>query len=66
MKANKPLIETNLYLRDPIIRAKIIARSVETSCGVEGIKLNLTAAKAIASRFDIPRRSIKRIYQTIK
>lgn len=65
MKIEKSLIETNPYLTDPIIRAKVIARSVETSCGVEGIKIKLVDAKVIAAKFNIPRRN-KRIYQKIK
>lgn len=66
MKTEKPLIETNPYLKDPVIRAKVIARSVETSCGIEGIKIKLVSAKVIASQFDIPRRGRKRIYQGTK
>lgn len=34
----KPLIETNPYLKDPLLREKLIARSVRTSGGVEGIR----------------------------
>lgn len=34
----KPLIETNPYLKNSVTRKKLIARSVRTSCGVEGIK----------------------------
>ena len=52
----KPLSETNPYLKDPVIRAKVIARSVETSCGVEGIKTTK------AAHIDIPSQGIKRIY----
>lgn len=35
----KSLIETNPYLKDPAMREMLIKRSVETSCGVEGIKV---------------------------
>lgn len=34
----KSLINTNPYLKDEAKRKKLIARSVRTSCGVEGIK----------------------------
>lgn len=53
----KPLIETNPYLKNPKIRGELIARSVRTSCGVEGIKL------APKVKFEISDRKIKRIYQ---
>lgn len=33
----KSLIETNPYLKDAAQRKKLVARSVRTSCGVEGI-----------------------------
>jgi hypothetical protein len=60
MKA-KPLIETNPYLKDPAMRKKLIARSVRTSCGVEGIK-----ASSNIIRFEIPHRKDKKIYKTVK
>jgi hypothetical protein len=60
-----PLSKTNPYLQNPITRKKLIARSVETSCGVEGINITLTQAKIKAAQFNIPRRGNKRIYQTI-
>lgn len=41
MKSKKPLIETNPYLKDPVTRKRVIDRSVVSSCGVEGIELNL-------------------------
>jgi hypothetical protein len=66
MNSQQPLIETNPYLKDPTTRAKVIARSVETSCRVEGINIKLEVAKAIASKFNIPRRGNKRIYQGTK
>lgn len=56
----KPLIETNPYLKDAVTRQKLIARSVRTSCGVEGIK----ARKEKVTRFEIPRRKDKNIYKT--
>lgn len=40
MKRKKPLSETNHYLKDPEIRKKLAERSVRTSSGVEGIKLD--------------------------
>ena len=42
----KPLIETNPYLKDANMRRALVARSVRTSCGVEGIKKNSTASAA--------------------
>jgi hypothetical protein len=60
-----PLSKTNPYLQNPITRKKLIARSVETSCGVEGITITLTQAKIKGAQFSIPRRGNKRIYQTI-
>jgi hypothetical protein len=60
-----PLSKTNPYLQNPITRRKLIARSVETSCGVEGITITLTQAKIMAAQFHIPHRGNKRIYQTI-
>lgn len=41
----KSLIETNPYLKDAAQRKKLVARSVRSSCGVEGI-----AAKASQTR----------------
>jgi len=38
----KPLIETNPYLKDPIERRRLILRSVESSCRVEGIDVSLS------------------------
>jgi hypothetical protein len=60
-----PLSKTNPYLQDPVTRKKLVARSVETSCGVEEITITLTQAKIKAAQFNIPRRGNKRIYQTI-
>jgi hypothetical protein len=53
----KSLAETNPYLQDPVKRQSLIARSVRTSCGVEGIKSKI-------SSFKITKRRPKRIYQT--
>lgn len=61
MKKIKPLIETNPYLKDVATRKRLISRSVRTSCGVEGIKAPVGAA-----RIEIPRRKNKRIYKTAK
>ncbi len=58
---NKPLIETNPYLRDADMRKKLISRSVRTSCGVEGIKAPVNVV-----RFEIPRRRDKKIYKVSK
>jgi len=35
------LLQTNPYLKNPIIAQKLIERSVTSSCGVEGIKVDL-------------------------
>ena len=42
MKRKKPLSETNPYLKDPAMRKKLIEQSAVSSCGVEGIILDLT------------------------
>ncbi len=60
--SHKPLIETNPYLKNASLRAKLIARSVRTSSAVEGIK----AKNEKAFQFDIPRRKNKKIYRNIK
>jgi hypothetical protein len=52
----KPLIETNPYLKDSKMRKKLIARSVRTSCGVEGIE----AKGESLPHIDIPRRKNKK------
>lgn len=57
----KPLIETNPYLKDPASMQKLVSRSVKTSCGVEGIKINPNAP-----RLAITTRREKRIYKTDK
>ena len=43
----KSLLETNPYLKDPVMREKLIARSVVSSCGVEGVKVDLKKAREI-------------------
>ena len=53
----KKLIETNPYLIDPVMRKKLIKRSVETSCGVEGIKV--TSSEYI----EIPHDVTQKVYQ---
>lgn len=55
----KPLIETNPYLKDAKTRQKLIARSVRTSSGVEGIQEK--TGKIL--RFEIPHRKRKKIYK---
>jgi len=55
MKRKKPLSETNPYLKDPAKRKKLIERSVTSSCGVEGIKVDLRHTAKIS----IPRRNKK-------
>ncbi|WP_148337899.1 hypothetical protein [Aquicella siphonis] len=58
----KPLIKTNPYLKDAATRKKLIARSVRTSCGVEGIKpkQDSTVVPKITHRKD------KKIYKLVK
>jgi hypothetical protein len=58
----KPLIETNPFLKDAKTREKLVARSVRTSCGVEGIK----EKSGSVVRFEIPHRKDKKIYKTTK
>lgn len=60
--STKSLIETNPYLKDAAMRRKLIARSVRTSCGVEGIK----PKEGKILRFEIPRRKNKKIYKIAK
>ena len=48
----KSLLETNPYLKDPQIREKLIMQSVVSSCGVEGVKVDLSKVAHI----HIPRR----------
>jgi len=40
MNRNRPLIESNKYLKNPEQRNKLIARSVLTSSAVEGIHVD--------------------------
>jgi hypothetical protein len=58
----KSLIETNPYLKDAAVRTKLIARSVRTSCGVEGIE----PKNEKTFQFNIPRRKDKKIYKNTK
>ena len=58
---NTSLAKTNQYLKDSQKRKRLVDRSVKTSCGVEGIKINLATVLEIA----IPRRP-KRIYSDVK
>lgn len=48
----KSLIETNPYLKNSATREKLVVRSVVTSCGVEGVKVDFSKAAHI----EIPRR----------
>jgi hypothetical protein len=56
MKAIKPLVETNPYLRDPIERQKRIARSVRSSSGVEGIRPKKDSVQLIEIKNRVPNR----------
>lgn len=55
----RPLIETNPYLKDPETRERLIDRSVISSCGVEGIKIDFKKMPEVK----IPRRGHKKIYK---
>ena len=59
----KSLINTNPYLKDPKKREKLIARSVRTSCGVEGIK---PEEDDEFPHLKITHRKDKKIYKSIK
>lgn len=59
MKA-RPLSQTNPYLISPAKRQKLVARSVKTSGGVEGIK-----SSSKPSNIKIQRRD-KKIYSRLK
>jgi len=50
----RSLIDTNPHLKDPANRKKLVERSVRSSCGVEGIKVDLNRKPIV-----IPRRSQK-------
>jgi len=56
----RPLSETNPYLKTPAMRKEMVARSVKTSGGVEGIKYS-----SEPSNIKIPRRD-KKIYSRFK
>ena len=60
MKA-KPLIETNPYLKDISAREKLVERSVITSSGVEGVKVDFQKVAHVV----IPRRRNKKIFADI-
>jgi len=55
----KSLIETNPYLKDATKRKALVARSVRTSCGVEGIEHKADEV----SSFKITKRKDKKIYK---
>jgi hypothetical protein len=59
----KSLVETNPYLKDLQKRKELIARSVRTSGGVEGIKVN---GRSKSKDIEIPRRINKKIYTLTK
>lgn len=61
MKA-KSLIQTNPYLKDRKIREKLIERSVISSSGVEGIKVDFKKK----SNIQILNRRDKKIYNKIR
>jgi len=58
----KSLIETNPYLKNAAERKRLIARSVRTSSGVEGIKPKTGTNASIK----ITRRRDKKVYKNIK
>lgn len=55
----KTLLETNPYLKDPQVRKRLIAKSVKTSCAVEGIDVEDTIERHVK----IPQKADKRIYK---
>ncbi|OGO93536.1 MAG: hypothetical protein A3F10_05790 [Coxiella sp. RIFCSPHIGHO2_12_FULL_42_15] len=55
----KKLSQTNPYLIDPIRRRALIARSVISSCAVEGIHVDLKS-----NFIEIPRRKLKKLYKS--
>lgn len=57
----KPLTETNPYLKDISTREKLVERSVVTSSGVEGVKVDLQKVAHI----EIPRRRNKKLFSDI-
>lgn len=57
----KPLTETNPYLKDASTRERLVERSVATSCGVEGVKVDFQKVAHI----EIPRRRNKKIFTDI-
>lgn len=59
----RPLSETHPYLKSPAKRQQLVARSVKTSGGVEGIKIAISSKTA---NIEIPRRKDKKIYQSSK
>ena len=56
MKTIKPLIETNPYLKDAVERLKRVARSVRTSCAVEGIRESKSPSNAIQIKSRVPKK----------
>jgi hypothetical protein len=55
------LIHTNPYLKDKKTRDVVITRSVDTSCGVEGIEVDNNATTS----FIITHRKDKKIYHIL-
>ncbi len=49
----KSLIKTNPYLMNPEVRDRLIERSVLSSCGVEGVKIDVMQLR-IATRIKRP------------
>jgi hypothetical protein len=58
MKAQS-LVNTNPYLKDADNRQRLVARSVRTSCGVEGIREKTGKSQV----FNVPSRGEKKIYK---
>jgi len=56
----KPLIQTNIYLRDKALRKKQNAQHVHSSCGVEGIQFTTNKITA-----QIKRRN-KKLFKKLK
>lgn len=55
----KSLAQTNKFLKDKKMREELFEKSVSSSCGVEGVKIDFKKIKP----FHIKHRSEKKIYK---
>lgn len=62
-KKVKPLIETNAYLRDPLVRERMITEHVDSSSAIEGIKTSRKTSKLVylASAYTVKTGYFKRL-----